>query len=141
MFTYASEHEDCYGIWKHNCNDIFLLDTECIEDNGAYINILEKFKWLAKDAFDISNIKDSVDFDLNKAWVSFDFHGTEYRWNLKLNDDWLDVGLVDKINDLIIKSGSIKRFYTYSPDQNLLVVFLDEAGVKQLNDLTSCRFK
>lgn len=141
LYVYGSEHEEPDGTWKQNCNDIFLLDTECIEDNGAYVNILGKFRDLSKDVFKISNTKDFVDFDSSKAWVSFDFQGIEYRWDIRLDDDWFDVGLIDKINDLVIKSGSQKRFYTFSQDQNLLVVFLDNVVVKKLNALTSCDFK
>ncbi|ODM25936.1 hypothetical protein A7W90_06680 [Clostridium sp. Bc-iso-3] len=99
------------------------------------------FRDLSKDVFKISNIKDFVDFDSIKAWVSFDFQGIEYRWDIRLDDDWFDVGLIDKINDLVIKSGSQKRFYTFSQDQNLLAVFLDNLVVKKLNALTSCDFK
>ncbi|GAE86980.1 hypothetical protein [Acetivibrio straminisolvens] len=141
LHVYGAEREEPDGTWKQNCNDIFLLDTECIEDNGAYVDILEKFRGLSKGVFNIDNIKDFVDFDSGKAWVSFDFQGIEYKWDIKVDDDWFDIGLVDKINDLIIKSGSQKRFYTCSQGQNLLVFFLDNVEVKKLNDLTSCNFK
>lgn len=141
LFTLGSEHQDFDGVWKQNSNDIFTFDTECVEDNGSYISIMKKFSSLAQGAFDICNIKDSVDFNSKKAWVSFDFQGKNYKRDLRLDDDWFDTKLIDMINDLLRISGSKKRFYTYSPDQNLLVVFQDENGIKQLADLTTFEFK
>ena len=141
LFTYGSEHQDSDGVWKQNSNDIFTFDTECVEDNGSYISIMEKFRSLAQGAFDICNINDFVDFNSNKAWVSFDFQGKNHMKDLRLDDDWFDTKLIYLINELLRNSGCKKRFYTYSPDQNLIVVFQDENGAKQIADLTTFEFK
>jgi len=141
LYVYVSEHEKADGTWKQNSSDILVVDTECTEGNGSYVKILEKFRELSKDVFKISNIKDFIDFDSKTAWVSFDFQGIEYRWDVRLEDDWFDIELIDKINALLITAGSSKRFYTYLPDQNLFIVFLDEMGVKKLNELATYEFK
>jgi len=141
LYVYGSEHEKADGTWKQNSSDILVVDTECTEGNGSYVKILEKFRELSKDVFKISNIKDFIDFDSKTAWVSFDFQGIEYRWDVRLEDDWFDIELIDKINALLITAGSSKRFYTYLPDQNLFIVFLDEMGVKKLNELATYEFK
>ncbi|MDD3051876.1 MAG: hypothetical protein PHR06_12140 [Candidatus Cloacimonetes bacterium] len=141
LYRYADLHEQADGEWEHNSDDIFMFDTECIEGEGSYVSILEKFKNIAGDSFDIINIKDLVDFDSDTAWVSFELNETTYKWDIEIEDDWFDVTLINKINNLLIDSGNSGKFYTYSLDQTMLVVFLDKNKVKELNDVTGYNFK
>jgi hypothetical protein len=140
MFVYGSEHEE-NGVWKRNSDDIFSFDTECIEDNGSYTRVLEHLKDIAKGCFDICNIQDNIDYDGKLSWVSFEYEGKMYKWDLIFDDDWFYVGLIEKINELLNETARRKRFYSYSPDQTLTVVFLDNDKVKVLNKVTGLIFK
>lgn len=114
LFVYGSEHGDDNGKWVRNSESILTFDTECIEDY--------------------------VDIEAEKAWISFEYKGIKYRWDLTVDGDWFDTKIIDKLNALLKETGENRRFYTYSQDQNLLVVFQDGITINKLNNVTGCTF-
>ena len=88
------------------------FDTEAIEDHGAYVEIMKNLERITRGEIKFENLKDYVDVEKGIAWVSFSVNGIKYRWNLKVNDDWVDEGLFTKLV-AIKKKLDTKGRYTY----------------------------
>ncbi len=58
------------------------------------------------------NLKDYVDVEEEKAWVSFTVNGVNYKWDLKVDNDWTDENLFTKVIELTNKLKT-KGKYTY----------------------------
>ncbi|PEC47716.1 hypothetical protein COJ46_04325 [Bacillus sp. AFS077874] len=96
----------------NNCsNEIWYLDTECIEDTGDYVRIAERIKDLSKNYLDLKNIKDYVDIENQEASISFTLDEEDYCWKLEVNDDWIDEKIIVKFNDLLEIKNSNNRVY------------------------------
>ena len=75
-FGYTAEREP----WIPLTNDCWHFDTECIEGSGSSIEILENLKRISKNELNFKNIKDFIDFENGKAWVSFEFNDGGQNW-------------------------------------------------------------
>ncbi|PGM57355.1 hypothetical protein [Bacillus sp. AFS053548] len=120
-----------------NCsNEIWHLDTECIEDTGDYVRIAERIKDLSKDYLNLKNIKDFVDVENQTASISFTLDEKDYCWKLEVNDDWIDEKIIVKFNDLLEIKNTDKRVYILDlGGQDCLVGIYSKEQVKKLNNL------
>ncbi|MNC33235.1 hypothetical protein D3C75_816200 [compost metagenome] len=134
LITLGSEIER-ENQFEYISDDIWHLDTECIQDHGDYKGIIQRLVQLSKGALMITNIEDNVDIDNDEAWVSFNLDGEHKRIELKVEDDWLDPSLFSKINHIISKFGLGKRFYYAVLGQDILVGFYNEEQIRKLNKL------
>lgn len=140
LSVFGSEYEKEDEEWEANSNNIYHFDTECVEDNGAYITVLNNLKRISNGSFDIETVNDSVDIEARKANVSFFYRGKEHKWNLKVDDDWFDVNLIEKINKLMKINGESKQFYRYSPDQTIILICVDLETKEKIEQLTGEKY-
>jgi hypothetical protein len=99
--------------WRDHCTNIWHFDTECIEDDGAYVRIAERMKSLAQGSLPIENIRDHVDVDEGVAWLSFDFLGEPVHIDCRVNDDWVDDAVFSHFVHLLDRSDPGKKFLYY----------------------------
>lgn len=90
-------------------DDIWHLDTECVEDHGSYVRIAKRVQALAGDALPLSDIQDHVEIDEGEIWLSFKLRGEEIKWTPAVKDDWLDTAILSNFAKLVADSGSGKR--------------------------------
>jgi len=102
--------------WRNHCTNMWHFDTECIEDDGAYVRIAERIKSLAQDSLPIENIRDHVDVDEGVAWLEFDFRDELIHIDCQVNDDWVDAAVFSHFVDLLGKSDPSKKFLYYDTD-------------------------
>lgn len=86
------------------------FDTECIEDTGSYVSIIKNLGRISNGELDFKNISDIVDWDNEKASISFEINNDIYDWELEFYDDWVDPGLFTKIVQLTKKYNTNGRF-------------------------------
>jgi hypothetical protein len=96
--------------WTPITNKCWDFDLEAIEDHGAYIEIMENISRITNGDLIFENLKDYVDIEEKKAWVSFTCKGHNYKWNLKVDDDWADGDLFDKVQELADKYKTNAKF-------------------------------
>jgi hypothetical protein len=121
--------------FRPHCTNLWYLDTECIEDHGDYKRIAERMAEMAQGSLPLKDIKDYVDIEEEKAWVSFNLKGEEVRIDCKVQDDWLDRDIFPKFAALLKKSDPSKVFIYYNMGgQDCLIGCVDEAQLKQLNE-------
>jgi len=116
-------------------DDIWHLDRECIEDHGDYIPIIERISDLLKDEIIVNDIADYVDIENNEIWVSFTIDGKAYKYELAVDNDWLDMGIFKIFSELLEEYGCGKRFYYYDLGQGVLVGAYENEQWKALNNL------
>lgn len=98
--------------WTPLTDKVWDFDTEAIEDHGSYVEILKNLERISRGELKFQNAQDFVDLEKGKAWISFRLRGKNYKWDLKVNDDWVDPTLFSKIVRLT-ESLRTKGKYTY----------------------------
>lgn len=126
---YKRLYESLGGIiehppWTPITDRVWDFDAEAIEDHGAYIEIMKNLQRISRGEVRFDNLKDYVDVEEGKAWVSFSFAGKNYKWDLKVDDDWVDPTLFTRVAELT-KIFKTKGRYTYfdTGGQNAILGF------------------
>ncbi len=99
--------------WRPHCRNLWHIDTECIEDDGSYVTIVERMAEMAGDSMPLEGITDHVDIDGGKAWLKFTCRGEEFRIDCDVQDDWVDPQLFGHFVKLLAKSDADKIFIYY----------------------------
>jgi hypothetical protein len=102
-FELSDEPGFGHNDFRPICNKVWGLNLEMINQTGDYVRIMENLSRITGDEIQFQNLKDSVPESGHNgdAWISFDFKGKSYKWDLKVNDDWVDLVLLTKIQKLI----------------------------------------
>jgi len=110
--------------WTPFTNRVWDFDTEAIEDHGAYVEIMRNLERISRGELKFDNLKDYVDIEEGKAWVSFSINGQDFRWDLVVDNDWVDPQLFTKVVELT-RQLNTKGRYTYfdTGGQNAVVGF------------------
>ena len=119
-------------------NNIWHLDTECIEDHGDYIRIIDRLKNLTNT--NILDARDFVDVENEKAWVSFEFESKRIQWDMDVDNDWLDPEVFNKFNELI-KDKADRSIVVAALGQDCLIAYLNKDQLKEINKLVKYKFK
>jgi len=106
-------------------NDIWHVDSECIEDHGAYVRLAERFIALAKGALPLTAIRDHVDVQAGEAWFEFQLDGRTTRWELPVTDDWMAPEFYSNFQKLL-SSRSQLRFMITGLGQDALILCGDD---------------
>ncbi|URJ44497.1 hypothetical protein MF628_004224 [Paenibacillus polymyxa] len=88
----------------------------------------------------LNNITDYVDIQNDTAWVSFEYMNELIRWEMKVDDDWLDMEIFKKFNELI-KTEQSMELYISILDQGCLMGYFNKEQVIEINKLTKYKFE
>lgn len=125
----------------------YWFDWEGFDMSSEYANILNGVNAMAKGEFAISDISQEmseVDWEKGSGvvHVSFCVNGNPYKYQLKLEYDWLDSNIIGDINDALKNSGIEKRVYAmedggqgcilFYRDKEWAARFRKETGIKLL---------
>ncbi len=126
--------------WTPLTNKCWDFDTEAIEGHGSYVDILENLERITRGGLKFEKVKDYVDIEDEKAWISFRFNGKDYKWDLKVDNDWVDTDLFSKIVNLTENSYSEGR-YTYfdTGGQNAVIGFETAENLKEIKNRTGLK--
>jgi hypothetical protein len=115
--------------WTPLTNRVWNFDVEAIEDHGAYVEIMKNLERISRGEIRFENLKDFVDIESEKAWVSFTVRGKSYRWDLKVEDDWADPGLFTKLVKLTEELNTRGRYtYFFTGGQDALIGYETPEG-------------
>jgi hypothetical protein len=122
--------------------NLWHFDTECIEDHGAYLSIAERFRDLAGGDLPLLEIEDYVDIEAGEAWLAFKLDGASYRWECKVDDDWVDPTVLARFAELLAKKNSKKRFtYLDTGGQDCVIGCFSEEERSRLRKVTGLDWK
>lgn len=128
--------------WERLSDDVIHFDLECVDDSNSYTSMLEQLVALSKGALKMVNIHCDIDRKRKEASVSFQYNDADCKWDLVYNDDWFDIGVVLKMNSILMNAGSTQFFYINDPpdEQGVIVVFSSQETIWELNLLTDFPF-
>jgi hypothetical protein len=110
--------------WTPLTDRVWDFDTEAIEDHGAYVEIMKNLERISRGELKFDNLKDYVDVENKKAWVSFSVKGRNYRWNLKVDDDWVDDDLFVRLVTLTDQLKTKGKYTAFDPaGQDVVIGF------------------
>jgi len=119
--------------WRQHCANTWHFDTECIEDNGAYVRIAEQMKSLAQGSLPIEDIRDHVDIDEGIVWLKFSFQGRFIHIDCRVKNDWVDGAVFSHFADLLAQSDPEKKFLYYDTDgQDCILACATDSQFKEL---------
>jgi len=111
VFGLACEEEK--EPFRPFCRNLWHFDTECIEDNGDYAHIAKRISELTQGSLPIENIQDHIDIDKGEAWLAFSINGKHYKYNCKVDDDWVDTEIFSQFVELLDQYDRSKTFICY----------------------------
>jgi hypothetical protein len=119
---------------RYVCDKAWNFDTECIEDTGAYVIIVQNLCRIAGMPNLITHIQDFVDIENETAWLKYTLEGQERFYKVEVCSDWADPETVGAVMEDIERDG--KRFYAKDNGQAAIWFYLDKSTADQLNVLT-----
>ena len=131
--------EDANGIPL--CNNLFHLNTKCIEGPGSYAHIAERMRDLAQGDLSIENIRDNVDPTNGDAWVAFELRGENIEWHARVKEKWIDPEILSNFCSLL-KGQNVKRGFTYFDlkGQDCIIGCSTEDELRKLRKMTGMNF-
>jgi hypothetical protein len=129
------------GEFQRISDDLWHFDAECIEDDGDYVRVVERFLILTKGLLPAKGLRDHVDIENETAWVEFTLDGQTAHWDLQVSDDWIDPGLYSRLQELVTARGGGKRFFIAALGQDSLLSFGDGAMKDALSKLSGLEFE
>jgi hypothetical protein len=119
-------------FYSDNC---WHFDVEAIEGQGSYKRIFDNIKRISKGDINFQNVKDYCnDNEDDKAWVSFTLNGDKYKWDLKVEDDYVDIKLFDKLQVLFTKYNKKGRLTYFSEGQSCVFSYFTKEEFDKFND-------
>ncbi|MEO0472142.1 MAG: hypothetical protein AAF206_21125 [Bacteroidota bacterium] len=128
--------------WTPLTDRCWNFDLEAIEDHGSYVSIMENISRITNGELEFRNLRDYVDLEEEVAWVSFELNGRNYKWNLRVDDDWADGDLFDKVQELARFYDANGRFtYFNTGGQDFVLGYLNEEEFHEIKEATGLQIK
>jgi len=122
-------------------DNLWHLDTECIEDSGDYVHVAERMRLLAQGELPIENIRDHVDVENGDAWVAFDLKGEAIEWHARVKEDWIDPEILSNFCGLLKAQGGERRYiYLDLKGQDCMIGCAKEDEMRRLRKMTGMDF-
>src|SRR5262249_51703603 len=84
------------------------FDTECIDDENSYVEVLKDLAKSSRGVFAPTNIK--ADCKKKTITISFNHHGKSYSCQVPFDSDWFDASVMDLVNKSLEESKAAERF-------------------------------
>lgn len=120
---------------RHVCSRVWNFDTECIEQTGDYVSIVQRLCEVAGQPDLITNVTDFVDLDSGIAWLKYTIDGNNREWTIEVADDWADTLTLSYVMDDIERDG--RRFYSKENGQSMILYYLDATTAAEINRLSN----
>lgn len=134
----GDEYEDADGNWHPSSAGIWHLDTECIYDPNDYVKVATRMMLLTRGDLQLDNIRANLE---GESWLRFEHDGTAYDWQIKVDDDWIDISVIDRFAELLERQQSERRYFASVTDtQDCLIVCPTQQEFDAILKLTSEEF-
>ena len=131
--------------WSPTSNQVYALDTEVFNIDRMYIDFFQGLLSISGGELPITDVvqdDSQVDWDRGTGTfsISLNYGEKPYAFIAEAQSDWLDVGILEKVNNMLKKEGVEKRFYaTWNSLQGITVFYQDKAWVRQFEGATGCK--
>jgi hypothetical protein len=118
---------------RYFSDQVWNLDMECIEDEGAYRNIIKNLCRIAGNDELVSGIKERIDPMSDAGSLQYTIAGTKQRLEVAIEDDWADPEVVSQIMSDIESTTRGRSFYSKDRGLASIWLLLTDAHAKQLS--------
>ncbi|NIK93635.1 hypothetical protein GZ212_15855 [Mangrovimonas sp. CR14] len=126
--------------WTPLTDKCWDFDTEAIEDHGSYVDIIKNLERITRGELVFTDVKDYVDIEEEKAWVSFTFNGQNYKWDLKIDNDWVDPNVFLKISELTQEHKTKGKYTVFETGgQDIVIGFESPESLKEIKNKTGLK--
>jgi len=109
------------------------FDTECVYDASDYVKAMNRAVELTRGEIVVSDVQAHFE---DTAWLRFRYDGRDIHWDLQVDDDWIDLSFVDRLDGLLRESGSSRRYCCIDTrGQDVLLLCLTEGELHRLKRL------
>lgn len=123
--------------WTSITDKCWNVDLETIEKNGDYIDIMRHISRITNGELIFDNLQDYIDIEGGKAWISFNCYGDSYKWSLKVDGEWVDIELFDKVQLLAEKYQTKGRLTIFDIDgQDFVLGFYTKKELESIKQRT-----
>ena len=123
-------------------DNVWHLDTECIEDHGSYAHVAYRMTDLSEGSLPVSDVRDYVDIESGQARLSFVLNGEEIKWDARVQDDWIDPAILTKFVRLLDEQKAGVRFtYLNLKGQDCIIGCSTEDQLRELRKRTRLSFE
>jgi hypothetical protein len=137
LFTLANEVETGQGAGESYTNQLYSFDTECIEDTGDYALVAMRIAEMFRDQFVITAVTDNIDWDSERAVLSFECQGKVYSKKVALDGDWFDPQVLELFIRVSTDMKSERKLgIGITDDQTLFLCVMTPKQMKMFNNLT-----
>jgi hypothetical protein len=120
----------------HLSDRVWHFDTECIEDPQAYADIAYRMSALTFPDLPLSDVVSDLNFEKGVAWLEFKCSGVDYHWDLRIEEDWVDVQVFDRFCHLLNELGRLRALATCEAAQGTLFVYVNQLELDRLAEFT-----
>lgn len=122
--------------------DAYWFDFEGMDIASDYIVMLEGIQAMAGSDFQITDMEEDwsrVDWEEGTGGiaVTFLYNGNPCSYEAEVNDDWLDGGLIDYVNQVLDREGNEKRVYAAGDGgQGAILFYRDSRWAEEFTERT-----
>ena len=100
-----------------------------------------RLAFMAGKDLPIEGVTDHVDIDGGLAWLEFSLDKINYRWDVAVEDDWIDETVLYRFAGLLEMRDTGKRFARLEYDgQDMVLAVIPVSALEVLNRLQGVRF-
>lgn len=122
--------------WRQLCDSVYNFDTECIENDDDYTNILMQIAAMTKGDMLLSAFSEQVPIGGGKAHLSFKCNDLPVAIEFEQDNDWFSEQVLDRVLSLQQTTGSKRRFFLRDTgDQTVEIGCLFPEQIEQLRQL------
>lgn len=139
------EYDEETWEWSPTSDQVYALDTEVFNIDSMYPDFFRGLLAISGGELPIANVaQDDSGVDWEKGTGTFvitlDYGEKQYSFTTEAMNDWLDVGILGQVNDMLKKEGVEKRFYAgWNSFQGITVFFRDKAWARRFEGETGCK--
>lgn len=131
--------------WTPTSEQVFAFDLEVFDVGNMYPLFLEGLQTISGlDLADAAQDDSSADWEAGTGIldVTYKLNGTPYSFQARLLYDWLDIGILENVNQALEHEGIEKRFYATSDGgQGVLIFYANHDWAKQFFTATGLRLQ
>lgn len=122
--------------------EAYWFDFEGMDIANDYIAMLEGIQAMAGSDFQITDMKEDwsqVDWEEGTGviTVTFLYNGSPCLYEAEVNYDWLDGGMIDYVNQVLVREGNEKRVYaTGDGGQGAILFYRDSQWAETFTEKT-----
>lgn len=133
--------------WTPTSEQVYCFDAEAFDMGCMYTRFLEGVSAIGDGEFEITQVVEDTsqinyDTDEGKQVVSFCLNGKSYSYEAEFQGDWMDLGIMNYMNEIFEEQGTGKKLYSMCEDgQTFIVFYCTEEWAEKFSGQIGCELE